>query len=271
MSNVNGVVFYEGPSAIDGRSIVAIATFKTSNDKTGNLIQTWIMLADEHPIDAINSGHDESICGSCPLRGRIAPASERTNKSSKFNGETTNKDRSCYVLVQNAPANIWKTYKKNGYPVLEEKHRKFFRGKGLRYGAYGDPVAVPEFAWDNLRSYVFSKKRPGYTHQWKDDRFSSWKNKVMASTHTLSENKEAQEAGWRTFRTIASVEDLADNESICPGSEEGGYKMSCEQCGLCDGRRSMIDNRRNIAIVAHGSGGKAQRVMDLVQLKSLSN
>lgn len=265
---MNGVVFYEGPSEIDGQPIVAIATFKTSNEKTGNLIQTWIMRADHHPIDAINAGHDASVCGSCPLRGRIAPASERIKKGN-FAGDTANKDRSCYVLVQNAPAQIWKAWKDGGYPTLDKTHAKHFRGKGLRYGAYGDPTAVPKSVWANLRSYVRGKSRPGYTHQWKDERFRSWANTLMASTHTLAENEIAHAAGWRTFRTIASLEELADNEIICPASEEGGYKTSCEQCGACNGRRDMDDQRRNIAIVAHGGGGKAERLVQL-QIKMAS-
>lgn len=262
MSNINGVVFYEGPSLIDGAPIVAIATFKTANEKTGNLIQTWILRSDMHPIHAINDGSDESICGKCPLRGRIADASERT-KPSQFGGSTTNKDRSCYVLIQNAPTNIYHSYKNGQYPTLNESHRKHFRGKGMRYGAYGDPTAVPESAWDDLRSYVVSKKRPGYTHQWKSRKFSGWKTKVMASTHSLAESKLAQSRGWRTFRTIARIEDLADNEIICPASEEGGYRHSCETCGACDGRRDKNDKRMNIAIVSHGSGGKKERVNQL--------
>lgn len=263
---INGVVFYEGPSELDGQPIVAIATFKTANEKTGNLVQTWILRSDVHPIDAINAGHDESICGGCPLRGRVAPASERTKKGN-FGGDTTNKDRACYVLVQNAPSQIWNSYKGGSYPKLDKSHAKYFRGKGLRYGAYGDPTAVPDSNWDQLRSYIRGKSKPGYTHQWKQEEFASWSTKVMASTHTLEENELAHEMGWRTFRTIASVEDLADNEIICPASEEGNYKANCETCGACNGRRDMNDMRKNVAIVAHGGGGKAQRVIKLVQLE----
>jgi hypothetical protein len=263
---INGVVFYQGPSQIDGQPIVAIATFKTANEKIGRLVQTWIIRSDIHPMNAINTGEDSSICGSCPLRGRVADASERTSPT-KFPGSTTNKDRSCYVLVSNAPTAIWNTFKAGKYPELNESHRKMFMGKGLRYGAYGDPVAVPETAWKNLESFVKVNKRPGYTHQWKDSRFSGWSTRLMASTHTLAENKAAHAAGWRTFRTIASVDDLAPNEIICPASTEGGFTASCDTCGACNGRRDSKDQRQNVAIVAHGSGGKIQRVVNLVQLE----
>ena len=51
MSNVSlrGVVIYRGVSRIDGRPIVAIATLKTDNEKTGDMIQTWILRADVDP------------------------------------------------------------------------------------------------------------------------------------------------------------------------------------------------------------------------------
>jgi hypothetical protein len=260
---INGVVFYEGPSLIDGQPIVGIATFKTSNDKTGNLVQTWILRADIHPQDAIDMGSDFSVCGNCPLRGRIAPASERTKKAEN-RLDTTNKDRCCYVLVQNAPSAIYKSYLDGQYPRLAEKHRKLFRGKGLRLGAYGDPVAIPVENWDELDSYVVSNKRkPGYTHQWKQIQFEIWSGRLMASTHSLSENVVAHAAGWRTFRTIADVSELSDNEIICPASEEGGSTVSCDHCGACNGRRDMSDVRRNIAIVAHGSSGKVARVVQI--------
>jgi hypothetical protein len=67
----NGVILYEGPSVIDGAPIVAIATgFKSpsSNDKTGTMIQVWILRADIAPHEAQKTGADESICGDCPMR-----------------------------------------------------------------------------------------------------------------------------------------------------------------------------------------------------------
>jgi len=35
---LNGVVLYEGPSMLDGEPIVVIATLKSSNIKTGNMV-----------------------------------------------------------------------------------------------------------------------------------------------------------------------------------------------------------------------------------------
>jgi len=262
--SITGVVFYDGASRIDGSPIVGIATFGTKNTKTGNLVQTWILRSDMHPGSAINTGDDVSICGTCPLRGIIRPAAERSDKRSVQFGDTTNKGRSCYVLVQNAPTQIYHGYQRGIYPILDQSHRKYMMGKGLRFGAYGDPVAIPIRFWNSLAKFCTGKSAPGYTHQWKDARFQAWKRKVMASTHTLAENELASSMGWRTFRTIADLTAKTAGEIVCPASAEGGYKANCEMCGACDGRRDMSDGRKSVVILAHGSGGKVAKVEQII-------
>ena len=52
MPNPNGRILYEGPSMLDGAPIVVIATGfaeRSGNDKTGAMIQTWILRADIPP------------------------------------------------------------------------------------------------------------------------------------------------------------------------------------------------------------------------------
>lgn len=271
MAKINGVVFYDGPSKIDGTPIIGIATLGTANAKTGNLVQTWILLKNTNPLDAINTGDDASICGDCPLRGRIADASERTHKATKFPGKTANKGRSCYVLVQNAPLNIWRSFNRGLYPKLDTKvHRRYFIGRGLRYGSYGDPTAIPMKAWDKLAAICTGKAEPGYTHQWRNLKFKKWAGRVMASTHTLEENELAKANGWRTFRTIGNVADKSPDEIICPASVEGGFKATCETCGACNGRRNMADVRKSVAIVAHGGDGKLDLVRKVIENRRIA-
>ena len=38
-----GYVLHEGPSPFDGQPIVSIATLHSSNRKTGDMVQTWIL------------------------------------------------------------------------------------------------------------------------------------------------------------------------------------------------------------------------------------
>ena len=253
---MTGVIFYEGKSRIDGSPIVGIATFGSNNDKTGNLIQTWIIRSDMHPMDAINTGADSAVCGNCPLRGEIRPASERT-KPGKFDGDTVNKGRSCYVIVGQAPAAVYQAYKAGKYPKLDKaEHRRKFIGRGLRFGSYGDPVAIPLQNWKLLESLCTGKAAPGYTHQWRNTRFKAWSKKLMASIHTAEEGETAKAMGWRTFRTVLTLDAKVKGEILCPASKEAGYKATCETCGACNGRRNEGDGRASVAIVAHGGDGK---------------
>jgi hypothetical protein len=263
MSKPSGVIFYEGPSELDGKPIVGIVTFDTHNDKVGNVVQTWIMRSDISPMDAVNTGQDSSVCGSCPLRGVIRDAQERTKSGPLAHSEFTNKNRTCYVLVHIAPQKIWESYKKGNYPVLNESHRRYFVGKGLRYGAYGEAVAIPKVKFSLMEKFCTGKAKPGYSHEWRNPSIQPWSRALMASVHTLSDAKEAQSKGWRTFRTIGSLDSKQDNEIICPASEEGGYKSNCAMCGACNGRRGMEDMRKNIVILGHGSGGKGNKIKSM--------
>ena len=68
MTRPNGYVLWEGASPLDQAPIVVIATMNSSNVKTGNMIQTWILRSDINPVQAVNDGNDYSICGDCPHR-----------------------------------------------------------------------------------------------------------------------------------------------------------------------------------------------------------
>lgn len=251
----SGFIFYKGASLLDGQNIVGIATWGSSNAKTGNLLQTWILRSDMHPIEAARSGGDSSVCGNCPLRGNVI--------------DGHNVGRSCYVQLNNAPSSIYQAYRDCNYPWLVEMRpaqlaKIYASVKGIRYGSYGDPVAIPKGAW-NFANKIKGKK-PGYTHQWQDKKFRKWATSLMASTHTLKENAIAHKLGFRTFRTINHVSEKADNEIICPASEESGFKRTCATCGACDGKKNPNDHRANVAIVAHGSEGKKQTIRRLIEL-----
>lgn len=256
-----GVVLYDGPSVIDGKPIVLVATFKTDNDKTGNLIQTWILRKHVHPVEAINNGGDKSICGDCPLRGILELQKKSNYKSQRTKAKSrkhVNRERGCYVAVQNAPRAIWGAYKSGNYPAYDEaEHRRWFKMRGLRLGSYGDPCAVPFDVWEPILSIAPQMSQPGYTHQWRtcDQR---WRHYIMASTHSLTELDEANTMGWRSYRTRRADQPLAENEIVCPASEEAGYRDTCETCGACDGCKPGQDaaKRRNIAMIVHGGDSK---------------
>lgn len=237
----NGAIIWEGASVIDGAPIMLVATgLKASsrNEKTGNLIQTWILRADMSPLEAVNSGADESICGACPHRGEIV--------------EGKNVGRSCYVTVFQAPRSVYESAQRGIYsrPSLEES-RALFAGRHVRMGAYGDPAAVPFEVWESVLSDA--ARGTGYTHQWKasDSRFARY---CMASADNAQEAQEAQALGYRTFRVGTPAESIARGEFLCPASEQAGRKVNCAQCLACGGTSSP--NKASVFIPAHGAANK---------------
>ena len=232
-------VVWRGPSNFNNAPIVAIVTGlvrRSTNAKTGaNLAQLWILAEDVSPMDAIKVGRDQSICGTCRHRG-----------------DGTGKDRSCYVVVKNAPLSVWKTYASGGYASMRPADvatHLASRGMGIRLGAYGDAAALPIDVIRDITNGIF---HTGYTHAWRSrPDLAPW---LMASTDSANEQALASDAGWRTFRVRTPDQSLVTHEIACPASAEAGARTNCDRCVLCDGARGAGDRRANVAILAHGTG-----------------
>lgn len=226
-----GIIFYRGPSALDGKPIVAIATLgKSSNRKTGDMIQTWILRADLDPASAVNTGEDESICGSCPHRGAF-PKSKA-------------EPRTCYVNVGQAPLGIWRAWKRGSYSrgsMLEVATR----GRPVRLGAYGDPVAVPWSSWAGIH---LAPKWTGYTHQWRLPHAAAFRSVLMASCDSVADAADAARQGWRTFLVRGVDSEPLAGMLECVNVTHG---KACADCGLCNGNQSW--QAPNIQIQAHGT------------------
>lgn len=225
------MVIYEGPSLLNGKPIVAIATGfpgnLSKNAKTGPMVQTWILAAEEEPHLAAKSGADESVCGDCKLRPLNLGV--------------------CYVTLFQGPLSIYRTWKRGGYPSFDAQ---VFHGLPVRFGAYGDPAAVPFEIWDAIGFQA--SMTTGYTHAW---RYCDplHKHYCMASCDNEEDALDARGRGWRTFRVTTSPGDKSlSNEVICPASEEGGHKLQCIDCGACNGVQAR--RKSHIVIHAHGSG-----------------
>lgn len=246
----NSRIFYRGPSQLDGQPILGIISglaTPSTNTKTGDMLQTYILLEKVAPPEAVRTGADRSICGDCALRG-----------------DGLGLGRSCYVQTKWAPLSVWK--------VLTQRQRHTLWGDGvgpaatedrsaiaaelpgrfLRVGSYGDPTAIPLYVWQWLLGGGISGWT-GYTHQWADPRFQGFRGICMASVDTRIDHDLAVELGWRTFRTRRSLQVAREpREIICPASAEAGHQVTCAQCRLCNGRQGR-DERKHIVIVAHGS------------------
>jgi len=235
---LNNSIIYNGPSLIDGSPIVVIALVKSSNKKTGNMVQTYIIRADMDPLTASKHGHDYAICGKCDHRGEADPNGP---------GKQAIK-RSCYVTLFHGPLQVYKSYKKGNYEIARDIPA-LASGRMVRLGTYGDPAAVPSHIWDALLKD--SVGHTGYTHQNNVPGADVRPDLTMISADNLQDAKIAWQSKRRTFRIITAVSDKTENEILCPASEEAGRKAQCNDCKLCMGSHTTAPS---IAIVAHGNG-----------------
>ena len=237
MTKPNGAILYRGPSLLDGKPIIVIATGlngKSANEKTGNMVQTWILREDISPNDAVKNGADSSICGNCKHRWFLGG--------------------SCYVTVWQAPRSIWEAFQRGIYAEASLQEIKAIgRKRKVRVGSYGDPAAVPVEVWQALTAEA--EAWTGYTHQWVGGMADALKPYVMASADSFQEGLDARANGWRTFRIRdLATAPLTDNEFICPASAEAGYKTDCAMCKACMGTSAKA--KANPVIIVHGARSK---------------
>lgn len=243
-----GFIVYEGPSLIDGGPIVAILTFPNedgkNNRKTGEMAQLWILRQDIDPVTANRLGLDRSICGDCPLRGIAQPEAER--------GQA--KGRGCYVVLIHRPASLFRAYTEGRLQHLDPtgpEARSMLAGYKIRVGAYGDGASVPGEVIDPLTDAAAG--HTDYTHQIGQPGAYVSAKRSMISCETIGQAREAWGRGFRTFRTILpeEIDQLDPREIICPATEEGGKRTTCDECGLCAGLRSK--SPKSIVAVIHGN------------------
>jgi len=226
---MRGFIFYKGKSPIDGAEIVGIATLESKNGKTGNMIQTWILRTDTHPLEARRNGSDRSHCGDCPMHSE------------------------CYIEWGKAPSNVWKTYHRGGYLDLRRKPalmRRLTMGRMVRLGAAGDPGMLPMHAWDDL--LIRARGWTGYTHLWREAWAQPLRLLVMASVETAADADLARAMGWRTFRVRTKAQPLLRHEIACANELTG---RQCKDCLACDG--ALKPKAASVAIIVHGKGAKA--------------
>jgi hypothetical protein len=248
MSSVpQGLVLWEGRSLFDRQPIVGIVTGlvrPSENPKTGPMLQTWILRQNTHPAQAIRLGLDRSICGGCPLRGRV------TRDADGYR----NVGRACYVRVHQAPTQVWRCYRAGDYPRFNPaQHLDLFFGRSLRLGAYGDPTAIPLAAWLPILRVIH--RHTGYTHAWREARFQEWTQWLMASCDNAAEASLARARGWNYFRVTPDWPEAREGEIVCPASDEAGKRTTCDHCGRCGGTRAP--GRLDVVIRVHGVGQKA--------------
>lgn len=222
----NGIILYKGPSLFDGAEVVCIAIglkHRSSNRKTGAMLQTYVLRSDVSPVLAVKMGLDASICHDCAARG---------------NG--TGKGRWCYVNLGQGPRSVWDAYSRGVYGTATSIE-DVGAGRHVRVGTYGDPAAIPADVWTQLLRRAAG--HTGYTHQWR--RAPELAAFCMASADSEADKVLAWDSGFRTFR-VADAPGAGEIE--CPSSRG----VQCVDCRLCDGAGLA----KSITIPAHGPGAK---------------
>lgn len=226
-------IIYNGPSQIDGKPIVVIATYSNRNRKTGRVLQTYILSRDINPLEASKTGADYSICGDCPMRGEVTTDPKRKIA----------KKRRCYVNLGQGVLIVWRAFQRGVYPnaMHSEDRKALGHGRVVRVGTYGDPAAAPDYVWDQL--IAEAQTWMAYTHQ------KPWRPDIaMQSADDYHEAALHWAAGRRTFRVVADLGDIDHaNEALCPASKEAGARVQCAACKLCRGSAAA----KSIAIVEH--------------------
>jgi len=234
-------IIWTGKSPVNGQEIMAIVSgLKTAsdNDKTGPMAQVDILVADEHPIEAIKTGADEAVCGACPLRP------DRLGK------------RVCYVNLGFGPASKFRASVRGSYEMITPYQLGVilaYRNRGVRFGSYGDPAMLPyEVAETILR--VSGVKHTSYTHQWMepwfDARHLSYSMASVDAVNTVSKLL-AIHPNARYYMLVDSYDALPENTIACPSKSDrrnadDKRQVTCADCGLCAGTTRQA---KNIAIV----------------------
>lgn len=256
MSNHIGYILHVGASLIDGAPIVVIAPKgKSSNAKTGALLQTYIIRADIDPREAVKTGADSSICGGCPHRGKWDSLTMRMVQ------------RSCYVNIGRGVLGIYRAFLRGRYLDISGNPnaiRELGRGRKVRLGTYGDPAAAPAAMWRDLVAYASGNT--GYTHQIANPALTMEQRHAIAqlcmvSADTPEDAQRARDSGFRYFRIRLADEAIAEREFACPASEEAGKRMQCADCMACSGSSK---GKASPVIIAHGSLKKNYRTFRLM-------
>jgi len=215
LGNKRGIMF-RSMSALTKTPVKILTVFTgfkgSANRKTGNMVQSYILVADVEPVTAWKDGDDVAVCGTCALRYTGKPA--------------------CYVNKGHDPYAVWHACKRGSYlevgvDVTFEEAIAFISGYKVRYGAYGDPSAAPHI-FGALQSHT------GYTHQWKT---SDLEEECMASVETVYQKRKANEKGWRTYRIVHDASELEEDEIMCPYPT-----VQCVDCKLCGGAKIPAKN-----------------------------
>lgn len=143
--------------------------------------------------------------------------------------------------------NAWYAIQRGSYPDLvmgTPEFDKLFKGRYVRFGAYGNPSHLPL----PLIAYIASLARrwTGYFHDWqfmKPARARAYGKYFMASCEPHNW-QQAQLLGLRTFTVTETPEQVQGSGIECLADSKG---IQCASCGLCEEHPGAMLNSGNHA------------------------
>jgi hypothetical protein len=226
---------WRGPSRFDGRPIVVLAArvraSSSVNPKTNDMVQIYIV-PQADPAQSLQDERDRSVCGTCVHRPYAATDDHDDDDPAR---------RDCFVNVSWAPRNLWMAWRDGRVPLAPPG---IFEGAAVRFGAWGDPAAVPLEVWQPIVDGAVT--HTGYTQRWPELDAAEW-GWLMASVITPAQLRDAQIAGWRTFRTLYGAAQPMLGEAECLATAK---HVSCLGCGGCGGNNQP--ERTSYYLRAHG-------------------
>ena len=284
-------IIWIGPSALDGKMIALLAKIGGNgkvNKGGGKVIGFAVVslalveqvLADEHKdkqtghmggvyLRAIRPTIDSVCDDACALK-------KNGKCYAQFNAQSTTeavkmvRDAFTYRIDQQDEISIPSsaTIKRTIWRMLDMSDMG--EGDYWRSMIVGSAAALPRYVMNAIkRAMVAREIAPlAYVEAWRDR--PDLKATHMASCATIEEAREAIALGWRVFLSApaeAIGNTMPEGFSMCPGSKyhenAGRKRISCTECGLCDGATEG-DKRRSILNIRHGNGD-ASRVAGLVR------
>jgi hypothetical protein len=138
-------------------------------------------------------------------------------------GKASGGSGACYVNPR-TPASVWRAFSRGNVRPLD---LAAFKDRKVRFGAYGDPAAVPFEVWQAIAEVADGIT--GYTHQWRacDPRLATV---CMASCDSIDEYRAARRNGWRGFvvRELGAAKPKGLVQ--CPATAGKDNKVTCLTC-----------------------------------------
>jgi len=287
---MNARIIWIGPSALDGKPIALLAKIGGNgkvNNGGGQVIGFAVVslalveqvLADEHKdkhtghmggvyLNAIRPTIDSVCDDACALK-------KNGKCYAQFNAQSTTEAvkmvRDAFkrtpIVAPEVPQSA-AAVKRTIWRMLDLANMG--AGDYWRSMIVGSAAALPRYVMNAIKRTMDGRRVSplAYVEAWRDR--PDLKSTHMASCATMDDAREAMALGWRVFLS-APAEDIGntmpDGFTMCPGSryhENAGRKrISCTECGLCDGSTDG-DKRRSILNIRHGNGD-ASRVAGLVR------